>query len=153
MENKYPNFSWPPLFLAVAKEQNWKGFFYKWKWGAVARSGKTRSPLPLTPRRRLHPSDRLSPILSSCLQAWSSLLSNPRIIVAQLYLVTSLKKVGRLTAAESCQIGLGDRYGWPTSPQSGQTPSSRSRGTSPANWQYVSTQFRHSLMDRRVREF
>ena len=31
MENKYPNFSWPPLFLAVAKEQNWKGFFYKWK--------------------------------------------------------------------------------------------------------------------------
>ena len=92
-------------------ERNFLLLQVKTYMGAEARSGKTRSPLPLTPRRRLHPSDRLSPILSSCLQAWC-ILSNPRIIVAQLYLVTYLPPCPQKGWQAHSSWILSNRVGW-----------------------------------------
>ena len=78
-------------------------------WGVTeARSGKTRSPLPLTRRRRLHPSDRLSPILAHQLQASmmpSVKPENHRDPVVSGY-PTSLPS--KRLAAKSFQIDLGD---------------------------------------------
>ena len=133
--------SWPPLFcpretLSRIPE---KTFCLKKLWGGLARSRKTGSPLPLTPRRRLHPPDRLSPILSSCcLQA--SCMSNPRIITTQMYLVTAWK--GWQTHVWTSSNGV-DRCGWPTWLDSILSV----KGTSPSCGQYVTAQLRHSKMD------
>ena len=123
MENKYPKFSWPPIFLAVvAKEQNWEESFFKLKRilggskvGVDQIPSPSHSKAATTPR---WPAFAYSQqLLARCMMMPPVKPQNHHDLVVSGYpYLLALKKVGRLTAGgESFQIGLGDRYGWPTS--------------------------------------
>ena len=118
-------------------------------WGVTeARSGKTRSPLPLTRRRRLHPSDRLSPILAH--QLLASMMpsvkpENHRDPVVSGY-PTSLPS--KRLVAKSFQIDLGDTdTGGLLLVRSDSFFSAKGNKSIQLTMRLI--QFRHSLMDRK----
>ena len=116
-----------------------KTFRLKKLRGGLARSRKTGSPLPLTPRRRLHPLTgfRLFSAAAACrhhaCQTQGS--SRPRCIWLPL-------EKGWQTHVWTSSNGV-DRYGWPTWLDSILSV----KGTSPSFGQYVTAQLRHSKMD------
>ena len=116
------------------------------EWLKQARSGKTRSPLPLTRRRRLHPSDRLSPILAH--QLLASMMpsvkpENHRDPVVSGY-PTSLPS--KRLAAKSFQIDLGDTdTGGLLLVRSDSFFSAKGNKSIQLTMRLI--QFRHSLMD------